>query len=120
MMDITETSQLVAEYAIRGARWLEQALEKGVTAVRDLGGKEHVDLALERMVDEGLVAGRRMRAAGCFICMTGGPWLVCTGWHRGGWAARGAQGGSVAAQGRCRCHQADSNGRHHEPRPIAL
>jgi len=66
------STQLVAEYAVRGARWLEQALEKGVTAIRDLGGIEHVDLGLKRMVDKGMVAGPRMRAAGRAICMTGG------------------------------------------------
>jgi len=65
-------TQLVAEYAIRGARWLEQALEKGVTAIRDVGGIEHVDLALKRMVDKGWIAGPRIRAAGRFIGMTGG------------------------------------------------
>lgn len=68
--------QLVAEYAIRGARWLEQALRIGVTAIRDVGGKQHVDLALRRMVDQGLVAGPTVRAAGRLICMTGGH-----GWH---------------------------------------
>ena len=65
-------TQLVAEYAIRGARWLEQALKKGVTAIRDVGGTEHVDLALKRMVDKGWIAGPRIRAAGYGICMTGG------------------------------------------------
>ena len=70
------TTQLAAEYAIRGARWLEQALPKGVTAIRDVGGKYHVDLALRHMVEQGQVAGPRMRVAGRLICMTGGH-----GWH---------------------------------------
>jgi imidazolonepropionase-like amidohydrolase len=70
------TTQLAAEYAIRGARWLEQALQMGVTAIRDVGGKYHVDLALRHMVEQGLVAGPRMRVAGRLICMTGGH-----GWH---------------------------------------
>jgi len=66
------STQLVAEYAVRGARWLEQALKKGVTAIRDLGGIEHVDLGLKRMVDKRIIVGPRMRAAGRAICMTGG------------------------------------------------
>jgi len=66
------STQLAAEYAVRGARWLEQALKKGVTAIRDLGGIEHVDIGLKRMVDKGMVAGPRMRTAGRAICMTGG------------------------------------------------
>jgi len=66
------STQLVAEYAVRGARWLEQALREGVTAIRDLGGVEHVDLGLKRMVDKGMIVGPRMRAAGRAICMTGG------------------------------------------------
>jgi imidazolonepropionase-like amidohydrolase len=66
------STQLVAEYAVRGARWLEQALKKGVTAIRDLGGIEHVDLGLKRMVDKRTIAGPRIRAAGRAICMTGG------------------------------------------------
>jgi len=70
--------QLVAECAVRGAHWLEQALEQGVTAIRDVGGTEHVDLALKRMVDQGIVAGPSMRAAGKYIIMTGGH-----GWQRG-------------------------------------
>ncbi|MBM3241651.1 amidohydrolase family protein [Candidatus Poribacteria bacterium] len=66
------STQLVAEYAVRGARWLEQALKKGVTAIRDLGGIEHVDLGLKRLIDKGMIAGPRIRAAGRAICMTGG------------------------------------------------
>ena len=72
------STQLAAEYAVRGARVLEEALRRGVTAIRDVGGKEHVDLALKRMVDRGTIAGPRMRAAGNYIIMTGGH-----GWQQG-------------------------------------
>jgi imidazolonepropionase-like amidohydrolase len=68
--------QLVAEYAVRGARWLEDALQNGVTTIRDVGGKAHVDLALKRMVEKGQLTGPRMRVAGRLICMTGGH-----GWY---------------------------------------
>jgi len=65
-------AQLYVEYALRGARWLEDALQRGVTAIRDLGGIEHVDLGLKRLVEMGKIAGPRMRCAGRAICMTGG------------------------------------------------
>jgi imidazolonepropionase-like amidohydrolase len=51
---------------------LEQALQQGVTAIRDLGGIEHIELALKRMVEKRAIAGPRIRAAGRQICMTGG------------------------------------------------
>ena len=72
------SAQLAAEVAVRGARVLEEALKRGVTAIRDVGGREHVDLALKRMVDRGTIAGPRMRAAGNYIIMTGGH-----GWQQG-------------------------------------
>ena len=72
------STQLAAEYAVRGARALEEALRRGVTAIRDVGGMEHVDLALKRMVDKGTIPGPRMRAAGNYIIMTGGH-----GWQQG-------------------------------------
>ena len=68
---ITPT-QLHVEYAWRGAHWLEDALQRGVTAIRDLGGVEHVDLGLKRLVEQGKLAGPRVRSAGRAICMTGG------------------------------------------------
>ena len=76
--------QWLARYAVRGARWLEEALEKGVTAIRDVGGKGHVGLGLKRMIEDGLIAGPRMRAAGRFIIMTGGH-----GYNSGGYEADG-------------------------------
>lgn len=66
------TGQLIARYAVRGARWLEDALKMGVTAIRDIGGIEHADLGLKRMVESGMIAGPRMRAVGKLITMTGG------------------------------------------------
>jgi imidazolonepropionase-like amidohydrolase len=65
-------AQQLAVYAVRGERWLRQALDMGVTAIRDVGGLEHVDLGLKRMLESGMVAGPRMRAVGKLITMTGG------------------------------------------------
>ncbi len=55
--------------AARGAR---DKLASGVTTVRDLGGNNHVDLALERAIERGDVPGPRMIAAGKVIASTGG------------------------------------------------
>ncbi|CAN5857103.1 amidohydrolase family protein [soil metagenome] len=51
---------------------LSETLARGVTTVRDLGGKEHVTLTLSRLLAEGLVPGPRVLAAGSVITMTGG------------------------------------------------
>jgi imidazolonepropionase-like amidohydrolase len=78
-------TQMAAEYAVRGVRWLEDALKRGVTAIRDVGGKKGIDLALKRMVEAGFIAGPRMRVAGRLICMTGGHgWNVPEGYEADG------------------------------------
>jgi imidazolonepropionase-like amidohydrolase len=60
-----------------------QTAEAGVTTVRDLGGREYCELAVRRAVQDGLVLGPRILAAGRPICMTGG---------HGHWLAREADG----------------------------
>ncbi len=77
-------SQVVAQHAVRAARWLERALQQGVTAIRDLGGFEHIELAVKRMIEQGIIAGPRLRAAGRQVCMTGG---------------HGCYGGAIEADG---------------------
>lgn len=60
------------ETALRALPRLAETLARGVTTVRDLGGKEHVTLTLARLVADGLVAGPRIVAAGRVVTMTGG------------------------------------------------
>jgi imidazolonepropionase-like amidohydrolase len=60
------------EAALRTVPRLAETLRRGVTTVRDLGGKENVTLSLSRLVAEGLVTGPRIVAAGRVITMTGG------------------------------------------------
>lgn len=60
------------ETALRALPRMAEILAMGVTTVRDLGGKEEVTLTLARLVDEGLVAGPQIMAAGRVITMTGG------------------------------------------------
>ena len=58
--------------ALRGYKNLQLTLESGVTSVRDCGAASGIAIDLARAVDEGLVTGPRIRAAGRVITMTGG------------------------------------------------
>jgi imidazolonepropionase-like amidohydrolase len=69
--------------ALKAAIRCRHTVTAGVTTVRDLGGKDHIELALKRAIRDGLVPGPRILAAGKGICMTGGH-----GW----WFGREADG----------------------------
>jgi imidazolonepropionase-like amidohydrolase len=58
--------------ALRGYLNLQATLETGVTSVRDCGAANGIALDLARAVEDGLVPGPRIRAAGRVITMTGG------------------------------------------------
>jgi imidazolonepropionase-like amidohydrolase len=60
------------ETALAALPRLTETLDRGVTTIRDLGGKENVTLALARATAEGQVVGPRIVAAGRVITMTGG------------------------------------------------
>ena len=64
--------------ALKGAEHALRTLRAGITSVRDLGGKNGVDLVLRDAVRNGVIPGPRMQAAGRMVCMTGG-----TGWPVG-------------------------------------
>jgi imidazolonepropionase-like amidohydrolase len=53
-------------------------LEGGVTTVRDMGARDHIDLAIRDAIESGLIAGPRVICSGRPICMTGGH-----GWQFG-------------------------------------
>jgi len=53
-------------------------LEAGVTTVRDLGGKDYIDIAIRDGIESKLIQGPRMICSGKIICMTGGH-----GWQFG-------------------------------------
>lgn len=55
--------------ALRAARVMEAALQKGFTTLRDLGG---ADIGLVRGVEEGLIAGPRLVICGKGLTITGG------------------------------------------------
>jgi imidazolonepropionase-like amidohydrolase len=63
---------------LKAARAARQTLMAGVTAIRDMGGKDGIDLGLRQAIGSGLIPGPRMLASGRLICMTGGH-----GWQMG-------------------------------------
>lgn len=63
---------------LKAARFARQTLMAGVTSVRDLGGKDGIDLTIRDAIRSGLILGPRMLASGRLICMTGGH-----GWQMG-------------------------------------
>ena len=62
----------VTTAALRGYLNMQVTLESGVTSVRDCGAANGIAIDLARAVDDGLVPGPRIRAAGRVITMTGG------------------------------------------------
>jgi imidazolonepropionase-like amidohydrolase len=69
--------------AIKALLRARETARAGVTTVRDLGGREYVEFAVRRAIQEGLVDGPRILAAGRPVCMTGG---------HGHWLGREADG----------------------------
>jgi len=63
---------------LKVAQFARQTLMAGVTSVRDLGGKDGIDLIIRDAIRSGLIPGPRMLASGRLICMTGGH-----GWQMG-------------------------------------
>jgi len=53
-------------------------LEAGVTTVRDLGGRDYIDIAIRDGIESKFVPGPRIICSGKLICMTGGH-----GWQFG-------------------------------------
>lgn len=58
--------------SLRGNLNLHLTLQSGITSVRDCGAANNVAVDLARAVEEGLVPGPRVKAAGRVITMTGG------------------------------------------------
>ena len=63
---------LPQEDALRGARNAKATLEAGFTTVRNVGASDFSDIALRNMIQEGVVSGPRIVAAGHSIGITGG------------------------------------------------
>jgi imidazolonepropionase-like amidohydrolase len=81
--DTASQRGVVAVTAIKAAVRARQTLAAGVTTVRDLGGRDYCEIGLRRAIQDGLIQGPRILAAGRPVCMTGG---------HGHWLAREADG----------------------------
>lgn len=68
----------IPQTTLKAAEHARRTLEAGVTTVRDLGGKDYIDLALRDGIESGILQGPRMICSGKLICMTGGH-----GWQFG-------------------------------------
>ena len=57
---------------LKSARAARTTLESGFTTVRDLGFRDHSIFSLRQAIQDGLLPGPRILAAGLVVCMTGG------------------------------------------------
>lgn len=60
------------ELTLRAIENALASLKGGITSMRDLGGVDHVELRVRDAFNSGRLFGPTIRAAGKFICMTGG------------------------------------------------
>ncbi|HEX7938336.1 MAG TPA: amidohydrolase family protein, partial [Gemmatimonadaceae bacterium] len=61
-----------AQLALRGLHLAQTTLRGGITAVRDCGGRDFVEIAVRDAIAQGTFRGPSIRASGKVICMTGG------------------------------------------------
>jgi len=57
---------------LKASRLANKTLMSGVTMVRDMGGKDGIDLCLRDAIRSGLILGPRMLVSRQMVCMTGG------------------------------------------------
>ena len=60
------------EIVLRALEHAQAALRRGVTSLRDCGGKDYLEFAVRDACNSGRFLGPTIRAAGRIICMTGG------------------------------------------------
>jgi imidazolonepropionase-like amidohydrolase len=68
----------IPQLTLKAASHARRTLDAGVTTVRDMGGRDYVDLAIRDGIESGLLQGPRMICSGRVVCMTGGH-----GWQFG-------------------------------------
>lgn len=68
----------IPQLTLKTANHARQTLEAGVTTVRDMGGKDYIDIAVRDGIESGILQGPRMLCSGKLVCMTGGH-----GWQFG-------------------------------------
>ncbi len=60
------------EIVIKALQHAQYTLRRGITGVRDCGGKDYLEFAVRDAVKNGVFTGPTIHAAGRMICMTGG------------------------------------------------
>jgi imidazolonepropionase-like amidohydrolase len=75
----SEKPAYAALYAVNNLR---QALQAGITTVRDMGAYDQLDLSIKRAIAEGVILGPRTYVSGSALCMTGGHGSQSTGFTR--------------------------------------
>ncbi|MGQ9509125.1 MAG: amidohydrolase family protein, partial [Thermodesulfobacteriota bacterium] len=60
------------QITLKAAYHARITLEAGVTTIRDMGGKDYIDIAIRDGIQSGLLVGPRMVCSGKLVCMTGG------------------------------------------------
>ncbi len=68
----------IPQITLKTVNHARQTLEAGVTTVRDMGGKDYIDIAIRDGIESGIIQGPRMLCSGKLVCMTGGH-----GWQFG-------------------------------------
>jgi imidazolonepropionase-like amidohydrolase len=76
MTSITKDS--IPQLTLKAADHARRTLNAGVTTIRDMGGRDYVDLAIRDGIESALLQGPRMICGGRVVCMTGGH-----GWQFG-------------------------------------
>ncbi len=64
--------QSPADITLMALENAQKSLAGGITAVRDCGGKDHLEFAVRDAIGRGTFQGPTIHAAGRMICMTGG------------------------------------------------
>ena len=72
------STESIITTTIKSVRNAKKTLEAGITTVRDMGGKDGIDLGLKQAIEKRQAKGPRILASGKLICMTGGH-----GWSMG-------------------------------------
>ncbi len=57
---------------LKAAKFAHQTLLAGITTLRDMGARSHVDIQLRNAIQAGVVPGLRLICSGKCVCMTGG------------------------------------------------
>jgi imidazolonepropionase-like amidohydrolase len=65
-------SDSISISTLRGAVNAELSLDSGITTVRDCGAANEIAIELGKAIDQGLIPGPRVQAAGRVVTMTGG------------------------------------------------